>query len=226
VCVLSLPGGAWLIPLVIAGAVFLFLHPSRALLVRAGVFAGVATLLAIPAIAAAVEWLPRVGAFGKETELGNLIGKLSPFQLFGIWPVDHAPYVGDFRVHPHNAAPVYVLIVLVIVAGLVGLVWAWTQRSWELPVYVAMAGIGCAGFVAASSPWVGGKTLAMASPAFVVVALAACGAGLARQHFVPAAIVAVAITCGVLVSNVLQYDGVWLAPRGQLHELETIGHRY
>ena len=226
VCVLSLPGGAWLIPLVIGGAVFILLHPSRALYVRAGVFAGAATLLAIPAIAAAVEWLPRVGAFGKETELGNLIQKLSPLQAFGIWPIDHAPYVGDFRVHPHNAAPVYVLIVLVIVAGVAGLWWAWTQRSWELLVYVATAGIGCAGFVSASSPWVGGKTLAMASPALVAAALAACGAGLARQHFVPAGIVAVAIAGGVLWSNVLQYHGVWLAPRGQLHELETIGHRF
>ncbi|MGZ6729431.1 MAG: hypothetical protein ACXVFC_09040 [Gaiellaceae bacterium] len=226
VCVLSLPGGAWLIPLVIAGAVFLFLHPTRALLVRAVVFAGAAVLLAIPAIAAAFEWLPHVGSFGKETELGNLIHRLSPLQAFGIWPVDHAPYVGDFRVHPHNAAPVYVLIVLVIAAGAAGLWWAWTQRSWELLAYVGTAAIGCAGFVAASSPWVGGKTLAMAAPAFVAAALAACGAGLARQHFVPAAIVAIAITGGVLWSNVLQYHGVWLAPRGQLHELETIGHRY
>jgi hypothetical protein len=144
VCVLSLPGGAWVIPLLLAGAVFIFLHPSRALLVRAGVFAGAATLLAIPAIAAAVDWLPHVGAFGKETELGNLIRKLSPLQAFGIWPVDHAPYVGDFRVHPHEAAPVYVLIGLVIAAGLAGLWWAWTQRSWELLVYVASAALGCA----------------------------------------------------------------------------------
>ena len=64
----------------------------------------------------------------------------------------------------------------------------------------------------------------MASPAFVAAALAACGAGLARQHFVEAGIVAVAIAAGVL--NVLQYHGVWLAPRGQLHELEAIGHRF
>jgi hypothetical protein len=66
----------------------------------------------------------------------------------------------------------------------------------------------------------------MASPAFVAAARAACGAGAARQHFVEAGIVAVAIAGGVLWSNVLQYHGVWLAPRGQLHELETIGHRY
>jgi hypothetical protein len=225
-CVLSLPSGAWLAPLLLAGAVVIFLRPSRALVVRAGVFAGAALLLAIPAIAAAVDWLPHVGAFGKETELGNLIQRLSPLQLFGIWPVDHAPYVGDFRVHPHDAAPVYVLIAVVIAAGVVGLWWAWERQSWELLAYVATAAIGCVGFVSASSPWVGGKTLAMSSPAFVAAAFAGLGAGIAFQQLVPTAIAAVAIAGGVLWSNVLQYHGVWLAPRGQLHELEAIGTRY
>ena len=226
VCVLSLPSGAWLVPLLLAGAVVIFLRPSRALLVRAGVFAGTALLLAIPAIAAAVDWLPHVGAFGKETELGNLIHRLSPLQVFGIWPVDHAPYVGDFRVRPHDAGPVYALIAVVIGAAIVGLWWAWRRQSWELLAYVATAAIGCVGFVSASSPWVGGKTLAMSSPAFVAAALAGLGAGIAFQQLVPTAIAALAIAGGVLWSNVLQYHGVWLAPRGQLHELETIGHRF
>jgi len=226
VCVLSLPSGAWLVPLLLAGAVVIFLRPSRQLLVRAGVFAGAVLLLAIPAIAAAVDWLPHVGAFGKETELGNLIHRLSPLQVFGIWPVDHAPYVGDFRVHPHDAGPVYALIAVVIGAAIVGLWWAWRRQSWELLAYVATAAIGCVGFVSASSPWVGGKTLAMSSPAFVAAALAGLGAGLAFQQLVPTAIAALAIAGGVLWSNVLQYHGVWLAPRGQLHELETIGHRF
>ena len=36
---------------------------------------------------------------------------------------------------------------------------------------------------------------------------------------------ALAIVGGVLWSNALEYHDVWLAPRGQLHELETIGAR-
>ena len=40
---------------------------------------------------------------------------------------------------------------------------------------------------------------------------------------VEAAVVARAIAGGVLWSNALAYHEVWLAPRGQLHELETIG---
>ena len=37
---------------------------------------------------------------------------------------------------------------------------------------------------------------------------------------------ALVIAGGVLWSNVDQYHDVWLAPRGQLHELETIGHEF
>ncbi len=66
----------------------------------------------------------------------------------------------------------------------------------------------------------------MASPAFLAAALAGCAAlfGLGRR--VEAAVVAVAITGGVFWSNALAYHDVSLAPRGQLHELETIGHSF
>ena len=177
-------------------------------------------LLAIPAFVAAVDWLPRIGAFDKETNLGNLIGPLSGFQLFGIWPS------GDFRVHPHDSAPAYVLIALVIAAGVVGIWWAWERAAWELLAYVVIAGLGCALFLAVSSPWVAGKTLAMGSPAALAAALGGCAAGLAHKRVVEAAVAALAIAAGVLWSNTLQYHDVLLAPRGQLHELETIGHDF
>jgi hypothetical protein len=86
------------------------------------------------------------------------------------------------------------------------------------------AGLGCAIYVPLSSPWVGGKTLAMASPAFLAAAAAGCGAGLAKRRVLEGGIVALAIVVGVVWSNVLQYHKVLLAPRGQLHELETIGN--
>jgi hypothetical protein len=77
-----------------------------------------------------------------------------------------------------------------------------------------------------SSPWVGGKTLAMASPAVLAAALAGCAAAFGHGRAVEASVVALAITGGVLWSNALQYHDVWLAPRGQLHELETIGRDF
>ncbi len=219
VCVLSLPGAVWLAPALLAAAVVVLRRP-RPLLSKAGVFAAGLAVLAVPAYVAAVDWLPRIGAFDKATNLGNLSGPLSAWQLFGIWPS------GDFRVHPHDSAPVYVLVAVVIAAGLLGLWSAWARRSWELLAYVVIAGVGCALFVAVSSPWVGGKTLAMASPAALAVALAGCAALFGRGRAVEAGVVVLAITGGVIWSNALQYHDVWLAPRGQLHELETIGRDF
>ena len=67
----------------------------------------------------------------------------------------------------------------------------------------------------------------MASPAALAAALARLRGGLrAAGGSVEAAVVALAIAGGVLWSNALQYHDVWLAPRGQLHELETIGHDF
>ena len=84
-------------------------------------------MLAIPAYVAAVDWLPRIGAFDKETNLGNLIGPLSDVAAVR----DLA--VGDFRVHPHDSAPAYVLIAVVIGAG----------PAWSL-VGVAARSLGAA----------------------------------------------------------------------------------
>jgi hypothetical protein len=219
VCVLSLPGAVWLAPALLAAAIVVLRRP-RPLLLKAGAFTAGLAVLAIPAYVAAVDWLPRIGAFDKETNLGNLIGPLSTWQLFGIWPS------GDFRVHPHDSAPAYVLIAVVLGAGLLGLWWAWTRRSWELLAYVVIAGVGCALFLAVSSPWVGGKTLAMASPAVLAAALAGCAAVFGQGRAVEATVLALAIVGGVFWSNALQYHDVWLAPPGQLHELETIGHDF
>jgi len=220
VCVLSLPGAVWLAPALLAAAVVVLRRPSSSLLLKAGAFAAGFGVLAIPAYVAAVDWIPRIGDFGKETNLGNLIGPLSTWQLFGIWPV------GDFRVHPHDSAPAYVLIAVVLGASVLGLWWAWARRSWELLAYVVIAGVGCALYLSVSSPWVGGKTLAMASPAVLALALAGCAAIFGHGRAVEAGVVALAIAGGVLWSNALQYHDVWLAPRGQLHELETIGHDF
>ncbi len=122
--------------------------------------------------------------------------------------------------------PTYVLIVVVIAAALAGAWWAWRRGAWGLLVHVSIAGVGALVILGLSSPWVGGKAFAIASPAFLALALAACGAGFSCGRFVEASVVAGAIAAGVLWSNVLQYHHVWLAPRGQLHELEVVGKEF
>ena len=220
VCVLSLPGGGWLFPALLAAAALAYLGARRALVAKTAVLVAATAVLAVPSFVAAADWLSHLKAFGQESELGNLIGPLSGFQLFGVW------LSGDFRVRPHHALAVvtYLLIALVLIAGAVGLWSAWQRRSWALPAYLVIAGLGCAIYVPLSSPWVGGKTLAMAAPAFLCAALAGCGAGLTHRRVVETGIAALAIAVGVVWSNALQYHKVWLAPRGQLHELETIGN--
>ena len=88
-------------------------------------------------------------------------------------------------------------------AGAAGVWWAWKRRAWGLVVYVVTAVLGCLVFVGVSSPWIGGKTLAIASPALLAAAFAGCAAVLARGRVVEAAVLAAAIAGGVLWSNAL-----------------------
>jgi hypothetical protein len=215
VSVLSIPGGIWLVPALLAGIAIAVGFPPRLrpLLPKAGALAVTALVLAIPAFVAYREWRRHLGAFKSSDELGNLARPLSDWQIFGIWPV------GDFRQHPSQTAVTALLIALVIAAGLVGLWWAWRRREWALPAYVATAAIAGAVIVGYSSPWVGGKGLAIASPAFLTAAVAATGFRWARLALLPVAV-------GVLWSNAFAYHDVWLAPRQQLHELDAIGHRF
>ena len=216
----SLPGAVWLLPLFLGIVVLVIVRRSRDLLVRAAVFAAATALLSIPALVAYGQWRRHLGGFRSSGELGNLIGPLSGFQIFGIWPS------GDFRVKPDHLGATYVVIAAVIAAGLAGAWWAWRRQAWALLLYAGLAALGALLIVVLSSPWVGGKALAIAAPAFLALALAGCGAALASGRLVEASVAAVLISAGVLWSNGLQYHDVWLAPRGQLHELETIGRRF
>src|SRR5439155_16157336 len=131
--VLSLGGAAWL-ALLAAAPVLVFALRGRGFALRAtAVFAVAAAVCAIPAIVAAVDWLPRSGAFTSESELGNLIRPLRFVQIAGIWPI------GDFPRAPHDLAPTYVLVPVVAVAALGGALVAWLRRAWGVLLYGAGA---------------------------------------------------------------------------------------
>jgi hypothetical protein len=218
--VMSLGGALWLALLLPALALVVVLR-GAALAVRAvGVFAVAAVVLAIPPIAAAFTWLGHAGAFTSESELGNLVGPLRFIQVAGIWPN------GDFRRPPHDLAPTHVLVAIVFVAAAAGVVWAWTRGAWETLLYAAGALVGAVVLFEVGSPWVAGKSLASAAPAFVLLALTAAGALAVAGRRIEAAVLAAAIVGGVAWSNVLAYREVWLAPRARLAELESIGKRY
>jgi hypothetical protein len=220
--ILSLGGIVWFAPvLVLALAALLWLRGSEAW-VRATFFLVVAGVLAIPSLIYAHEFLKPTlgGVLTNQDELGNLVEPLSRLQFFGIWPA------GDFRLDPEQLGPTYVLIGVLVVAALVGLGWCWRTRSWELPLYVLAATIGCVTVAAFGAPWVDAKALATASPAFVLAGLVGTYSVFRGRRRTEAVVVAAAIAGGILWSTALAFHEVSLAPRDRLAELERIGERF
>ena len=241
--VLGYGGAVWLaLPLVVVafGAVRIWIRRSTRWQLVGLVVLG--ALLALGLIRGAQGFL-KANASLTGSDLGNLIHRLNPLQVFGVWPA------GDFRVDPPNSAAVAgVLIGVVIVALLAGLFVCW-RRRWGLPVlYLATAAAGALLVSARGSPWVQGKAFATISPAALLVGLTGVSAVIGRSSPRPArdpdlapskesasagwgrrvvaVLAAAAIAFGVVWSNVLAYHHVTVAPYGQLKELSEIGHRF
>jgi hypothetical protein len=219
--ILNFGGAVWLVPVLLPALVAGVRLRGRRFGLSAAAFAGLAVVFALPPLVSASGFLKVTSKFlTKESELGNLIRPLSGLQLFGVWPV------GDFRLRPADIGITYVLVAVVVVSAVAGVIWAWRRGSWALLLYVAGAGVGCTIAVALGSPWIDAKALAIASPAFLVAAMAGAGWLIGTRRVIEGGVVAALIAGGVLWSNALAYHDVWLAPRSQLRELETIGNRF
>jgi hypothetical protein len=220
---LGVGGAAWLVVgLLVAAAALVQTDAALAARRAIGLFA-IVLVLSVPALATAGAFIGKASkssVLTSQSELGNLLHPLSRLQFFGIWPST------DFRLSPGDMRPTYILIVLVAAAAAVGLWFAWRARSWALLLYVSTLTIGCILLVARGSPWIDGKAMGTASPAFLIAALTGCGVVFERGRRVGALVAAAAIACGVLWSNALAYHDVWLAPRPALAELESIGKRF
>lgn len=223
--ILGVGGVVWLgVTLLLGLAVAAVVHGRNLLKIvrQVAVFAAAISVLAVPAILAALTFLKpeNSGFLTKQSELGNLAGPLSRLQLFGIWPV------GDFRSKPEDMHPTYVLVAVVVAFGLVGAYFAWRRRAWGLLVYVGGATLGCLLLFPAGSPWVDGKAIATASAAFVTLGLTGAAVLVERGKRVEGVLALGAIVVGVAWSNLLAYHEVWLAPGDQLHELESVGKKF
>ncbi|MDO9354367.1 MAG: hypothetical protein Q7T55_11770, partial [Solirubrobacteraceae bacterium] len=193
-------------------------------LLGAGTLIGVLVICALPTVLQLADTI----SYGKEffdsasdeaTRLGNLAGPLKVSQLGGIW-------LGpDFR-QPVTSAPNTILLVIAALAALGFVVHAVRSRALGggLALYVMLGVLAVgAGLATGASPWLMGKTLAIAAPTVPLLAL--CGAAvLAARHRAGLALVGV-LVAGILVSNVYAYRDVTLAPRDRLAELQQVAEQ-
>ncbi len=216
--VMSVGGGVWLL----LPAIALLVAPGPRRLSRAAAFCGFAAVLTLPALAEAGAFLrdDNVSSFRSTEELGNLTRPLRLRQLLGVWPT------GDFRGDPEHSWLTAGLVVAAFMGLALGVAFAWRRRSWPVLILASTAAVGATVFFVAGSPWLAGKALAIASP--IALFLAACGyATLLSGRWIRVALaLGGLLVAGVVWSNVLAYQAVWLAPSDQLQELEQIGNRF
>jgi hypothetical protein len=215
---------AWVVPSLIGLVVVWALRARRTELPRVAL--DVFLLSVTTAVLALPMWVVLRSFLGHDSnlftsgqpvseQLGNLLQPLSGWQLAGIWPV------GDFRLRAPTLATV-LLVGLAVLAAAVAIFWTVRRRQYTVVAYVGLALVGCAVFyLVGSTPWVIGKTLAIASPALLAAALV--GGVLLWSRWRAGLLVLVVIGGGVLWSNALAYHDVTLAPRARLAELQHIG---
>jgi hypothetical protein len=188
--------------------------------------------LALPVLLTIGDFLQ--GSFRRtlesDSELADLLRPLRPLQMIGIWPN------GDFRFDPTARTLTALLIGLAVLAAGAGVWLAFARRAVGLLLGLASVLTAVVVYAAVGSPWVAAKSLAIASPLVLLTALVGCVGALQRAlplgrqlralAVATAACAALFLTAGVAWSNVLAYHDVWLAPRGQLGELQEIGDRF
>lgn len=215
VCVAGFSGGPWLLLAFVVWAL-------QAL--RQGGWRPVAVMLSavivmsLPVLVQ-VRWqdVTHLAGFAAgSSDIGVLWGPLDRLQILGIWPA------GDFRARPDAMGPVLLLLVVVVFLAGLGLWAAVRGREWALPVYVGGV-VPVALLSTLGNPWIGGKALAMASPAALAAAAAGIGWLWAQGRRIEGAVAVALIATGVGWSYWLAYQQVWLAPTDQLRELQAIG---
>ncbi len=189
--------------------------------------AGLTALLAIPSlstfstffsVAQTGQGSSGVGA----TQFGQLLRALPLSQVSGVW------LAGEYRfpVIPEPAATLTVLATVALVALLIpGVVWALRRRELGPLLLLGTMGLVLLVVYPRVSPYAQGKLLAIASPAVVLVALAAL-AGV-RGRLAPLALVAACgLALAVWASDLLAYGYDRVAPTSQIEAIEQTGARF
>lgn len=212
--------------------------PVRRLLAAGGTVLGGVAVVGLPTVFASGQlFSPTQGPLTSGEEMGNLIAPLKLAQYAGPWPV------GDFRLVPDATAVTVILVAATLIAAGFGVHGGLRRRAGGLLLTAGGIGAGSLVVWAVGSPWVQGKALATGTAAFLLLAtvgiavlLAGAGSGHeagrspanpgVRSKLRVAGALLLIVPAGVVVSNALAYTHSWLAPHGQLAELETIGETF
>lgn len=208
---LVIPALAWLVLIVrrlgVAGA---------ALVAAAGIVA-TAVLAGGEVIRTSLSYIASMGRFASGgDDLGTLWGKLRSEQVVGIWPI------GDFRAVPARMDLTWVLIILVIVLATIGCIWCWRRRQLEPLLYLVTA-VPLAFLLSRGGAWIGGKAMAISSPALLAVAGAGLALLVAHRRMTEAVVAGGVVSVGVLAGSWATYKEAPLAPYGDNAELARIG---
>lgn len=218
--VLSPAGLVWLAPLLLGGLPWALRRLGRReALARAAWVLGIGVALSLPLVVVGRFSPPVENSVTSEAVL-NLLQPLHPLQVIGIWPS------GDFRLRPEQLTVAWLLAGLAAGLGGFGFYFAARARAWRLVGYLLTSALGCLAIVYAASPWVDGKAMATAAPAFLLAAAVGAAAIHQRGLRLEGGVLLAALAVGVLWSNVLAYGGVSLAPHERLAEQEWIGEDF
>jgi hypothetical protein len=157
---------------------------------------------------------------------GNLHTPLRTIQVFGVW------LRSSYKLAPTGAALAltHALVVLMLLAALLGAAHLLRTRAYALAGWLACMLLAWLAVSESVTTWAGAKTLMLTSPVVVLLAWGAIAALWAASPRAPAraaaALGALAIAAGVLVSDALQYHGSNLAPTARYSELAAVNSRF
>ena len=199
--------------------------PARALgMAAAAAFAGV--LAALPRftdLSGSVQVASNIASSGNA---GNLHSPLRAIQAFGIWLAE------SYKAQPAGASlPItHVLIALAFACALAGAVQVLRIRAYALAAWLALMLLVWLLVSREVTTWGNAKTLMLSSPIVVLLVWA----GVAALRDLPprslgapaAALVALVLLVGVLVSDAKQYHAANIAPTARYRELAALDSRF
>jgi hypothetical protein len=157
---------------------------------------------------------------------GNLHSPLRAIQVLGVW------LGGSYKVAPAGAALTitHLLVAVAVLAAIAGAAALVRAREWALLAWFGLMLIAWLVVSRSVTTWASAKTLMLTSPAVLLLAWAGVGAVRRLPARGPAlavaALLALALAGGVLVSDVLQYRSSNLAPTARYEELASVGSRF